>query len=477
MRMPLSAPVDGFRLAYDRAGDGPPAVLLHGWPGWRADYRDVVPLLAPHADVVVPDLRGFGESDRHVPPAAEAYTAAAQAASVLALIEELGLDRPVLVGYDVGSRIARLIAAERPDAIRALVLAPPMPGIGERILSAEAQREFWYQPFHNLADRRRAPRRPAGRDPRLPAPLLGALERARLVTARRALRRARRPVRAARARSRPASPGTARAPAAWRPRWRSARRIPRTASRVPTTVLWGEHEPLFPPAVVGPDRASSSPTSSCRSSRASATSRRWRRRQPSPRLRSGVYAGDEDRLAGHAGVDHVAARPPARQPRPRRLPRARPRSASRPRAAPRPRPAARCARSARAPGSPAPRPRRGDPAGRDRELDRHARLLLVARAARLVLRVLRRRRVGGGRRRRRPWASRSASRSPRPRRRGRRRRRGGRLLVAAAAAQGGGGEQRRSATGGQSATSCRSRRAPRGRAARRPRTRPSCACA
>jgi len=149
--MPLSAPTDGFRLAYDRAGDGPPAVLLHGWPGWRADYRDVVPLLAPHADVVVPDLRGFGESDRHDRPPPEAYSAEAQAASVLALIDELGLDRPVLVGYDVGSRIARLIAATRPDAIRALVLAPPLPGVGERILSAGAQREFWYQPFHNLA--------------------------------------------------------------------------------------------------------------------------------------------------------------------------------------------------------------------------------------------------------------------------------------------------------------------------------------
>ena len=105
--MPHSSPIDGFSLAYDRAGDGPAAVLLHGWPGWRADYRDVVPLLSPHADVVVPDLRGFGESDRHDRPPKEAYSAEAQAASVLGLIEELGLDRPVLFGYDVGCRVAR----------------------------------------------------------------------------------------------------------------------------------------------------------------------------------------------------------------------------------------------------------------------------------------------------------------------------------------------------------------------------------
>src|SRR6266516_468909 len=101
--MPLSAPVDGFRLAYDQVGSGPPVVLLHGWPGDRTDYRRVVPLLAERAEVVVPDLRGFGESDKHDLPPLEAYTRDAQARSVLALIEELGLDRPVIAGYDVGS--------------------------------------------------------------------------------------------------------------------------------------------------------------------------------------------------------------------------------------------------------------------------------------------------------------------------------------------------------------------------------------
>jgi pimeloyl-ACP methyl ester carboxylesterase len=142
--------VDGFRLAYDRAGAGAPVVLLHGWPGSRQDYRDVVALLTGAADVVVPDLRGFGESDRHDEPPADAYSAAAQAASVLGLVDELGLDRPVLVGYDVGSRVAQTVARLRPDAVRALVLSPPLPGVGERALEPAAQSEFWYQPFHRL---------------------------------------------------------------------------------------------------------------------------------------------------------------------------------------------------------------------------------------------------------------------------------------------------------------------------------------
>ena len=142
--------VDGFRLAYDRAGRGPAAVLLHGWPGDRADYEEVAPLVAAAAEVITPDLRGFGESDKHRADPAAQYSAAAQARSVAALIEELGLARPVIAGYDIGSRIAQALAADRPDLVRALVISSPLPGIGDRILSPEAQREFWYQQFHRL---------------------------------------------------------------------------------------------------------------------------------------------------------------------------------------------------------------------------------------------------------------------------------------------------------------------------------------
>ncbi len=53
-------------------------------------------------------------------------------------------------GYDVGSRIAQTIARTSPDLLRAIVVAPPLPGGGDRVLSADAQREFWYQAFHQL---------------------------------------------------------------------------------------------------------------------------------------------------------------------------------------------------------------------------------------------------------------------------------------------------------------------------------------
>lgn len=142
--------MDGFTLSYDRVGTGPAVVLLHGWPGDRTDYRRMVPLLAGSADVVVPDLRGFGASDKHEADPAQQYNATAQARSVAGLIEELGLDRPVVAGYDVGSRVAQTLAADRPDLVRAIVVTPPVPGVGRRVLDPQPQREYWYQPFHQL---------------------------------------------------------------------------------------------------------------------------------------------------------------------------------------------------------------------------------------------------------------------------------------------------------------------------------------
>jgi pimeloyl-ACP methyl ester carboxylesterase len=69
---------------------------------------------------------------------------------VLGLIDELGLHAPVIAGYDIGSRIAQTIARTTPDRARAIVVSPPLPGVGERVLSAGAQHEFWYQAFHQL---------------------------------------------------------------------------------------------------------------------------------------------------------------------------------------------------------------------------------------------------------------------------------------------------------------------------------------
>jgi len=146
-----SAPVDGVTLAYEREGEGPAVVLLHGWPGDRADWRAVRPRLGGDLEVIVPDLRGFGESDRPPGDPAELYAAPAQARSVIGLLDELGIAAAVVAGYDVGSRVAQRVARDAPGRVRALVLSPPMPGVGRRVLEPDAQREYWYQAFHQLS--------------------------------------------------------------------------------------------------------------------------------------------------------------------------------------------------------------------------------------------------------------------------------------------------------------------------------------
>jgi pimeloyl-ACP methyl ester carboxylesterase len=134
-------------LACTRTGSGRPVVLLHGWPGDRHDWDAVVPLL--DADVVVPDLRGFGDTFDPL-DAPDSYSASAQASAVLSLLSSLDIGPAVFAGYDIGSRVAQTIARSAPAAVSALVLAPPLPGPGRRVLDPSAQREFWYQPFHQL---------------------------------------------------------------------------------------------------------------------------------------------------------------------------------------------------------------------------------------------------------------------------------------------------------------------------------------
>jgi pimeloyl-ACP methyl ester carboxylesterase len=243
--MRSEAAIDGFRLAYERTGSGPAVLLLHGWPGDRADYREVVPSVSQAADVIVPDLRGFGESDKHVADPAREYNADAQARSIAGLIGELGLEQVVLAGYDIGSRIAQAIARNRPDLVRALVIAPPLPGIGDRILAPQAQREFWYQAFHNLGlsaelidgrpDAVRAYLRHFWSHWSGPAYEPDEQHLDHLVSVY-------------------GPPGAFTASIAW---YRAgagsvaaslAERIPDPGDRiaVPTTVLWPEHDPLFP---------------------------------------------------------------------------------------------------------------------------------------------------------------------------------------------------------------------------------------
>ncbi len=126
-------------------------LLLHGWPGFWYDWRRVLPLVAQFTAVVAMDLRGFGFSAKPDWSPRSAYSPEAQAKNVLALLDHLQVEQVILVGYDVGARVAQMLARMAPQRVQALVLSAPVyPGYGARPLEPDAQRERWYQHFHML---------------------------------------------------------------------------------------------------------------------------------------------------------------------------------------------------------------------------------------------------------------------------------------------------------------------------------------
>ncbi|MEJ3652839.1 alpha/beta hydrolase [Actinomycetes bacterium KLBMP 9759] len=237
----------GHRMHYTRGGHGPTVVCLHGWPGFWYDYRRLRPLLEPDADVIALDLRGFGGSDRPDLPLAE-YTRAAQAAAVLSALEALGVDRAVLVGYDVGSGVAVQIARESPARVAALVLGNPMhPGAGTLALEPERRGEFWYQDFHLLDMAEEL----IDGDPRAVRAYLrhfyghwGERQEAIGPAHLDAVVRAYQPPGAFRASVNWYRAGASTIPAALAARDQP----PLPPVTVPAEVLWGEADPVFPPA-------------------------------------------------------------------------------------------------------------------------------------------------------------------------------------------------------------------------------------
>jgi pimeloyl-ACP methyl ester carboxylesterase len=65
-------------------------------------------------------------------------------------MNELGLKEAVVAGYDVGSFVGQTVATIRPDLVKALVVSPPLPGAGQRVLELGSVKEFWYTSFHQL---------------------------------------------------------------------------------------------------------------------------------------------------------------------------------------------------------------------------------------------------------------------------------------------------------------------------------------
>jgi pimeloyl-ACP methyl ester carboxylesterase len=120
----MQVEVNGVRLGYEMEGHGPPVVLIHGFPLSRAMWRPQVEALRDRFTVILPDLRGFGESD--VPQGD--LTMDTYADDVLGLLDALGYDRVALGGCSMGGYVAFRIVARAAARIRALLIADSRAG-------------------------------------------------------------------------------------------------------------------------------------------------------------------------------------------------------------------------------------------------------------------------------------------------------------------------------------------------------------
>ena len=110
--------LNGIQLAYDRRGRGMPLVLIHGYPLDHTIWDPVVPLLENDFDLILPDLRGFGQSAA----INTRYLMADMAADIAALLDLLRIKKVVIAGHSMGGYVALAFARRHPLCLRGLGL-------------------------------------------------------------------------------------------------------------------------------------------------------------------------------------------------------------------------------------------------------------------------------------------------------------------------------------------------------------------
>src|SRR3954470_11126396 len=151
-----------LNVAYAEAGpaDGPPVILLHGWPYDIYAFVDVAPLLASAGyRVLIPYLRGYGATRFLSSDAIRNGEPAALAADVIAFMDALKIDKAKLAGFDWGARTANIVAALWPERVKAMVsVSGYLIGsqeAGKMPLPPSAELQWWYQ-FYFATERGRA---------------------------------------------------------------------------------------------------------------------------------------------------------------------------------------------------------------------------------------------------------------------------------------------------------------------------------
>jgi len=112
----VRAETDEAGIEYDVTGAGRPVILLHGFPDSGRLWRNQVPVLAGAGfRVIVPDLRGYGRSDK--PETAASYSVPSLVGDVMAVLSDAGAERAHVVGHDWGAALGWVLASLVPDRV------------------------------------------------------------------------------------------------------------------------------------------------------------------------------------------------------------------------------------------------------------------------------------------------------------------------------------------------------------------------
>ena len=140
----------GLRLHAVIGGDGPPLLLVHGWPQKWYAWRMLMPALARDFAVIAVDQRGIGLSDKP----ADGYDTGTLAGDLVALMDALGHPRFAMYGTDTGMPIAYALAADHPDRLDRLVVSEaPIPGVSPSpplFLPPALNERLWHLAFNQL---------------------------------------------------------------------------------------------------------------------------------------------------------------------------------------------------------------------------------------------------------------------------------------------------------------------------------------
>ncbi|HEY0850374.1 MAG TPA: alpha/beta hydrolase [Bradyrhizobium sp.] len=156
----INAGVLNVGYVEDGPADGPPVILLHGWPYDIHSFVDVAPLLAKAGHrVIVPHARGFGTTRFLASEAIRNGEPAALAVDTIALMDALKIEKAVVAGYDWGARSANIMAVLWPERVKAMVSVSGYligsQAAGKVPLPPKAELQWWYQ-YYFATERGRA---------------------------------------------------------------------------------------------------------------------------------------------------------------------------------------------------------------------------------------------------------------------------------------------------------------------------------